>query len=616
MKFAKMLSMNMKCLVVGMFLWIILLVSYAISLKFHFHEAALIFSINIIALLADAIIAFCAFQTYLKITEKISKQFYGLIFISLFPCIITTQIYNVSINFIHITIEDPIKFYLLNFPYTFFLIIQIFAWTYLIAAKMSLKYIGQWRLEYSNLEIVMLLILSIFLFVVFRNINFTQINLTRTVNTLLEAMLYILITISLSRTKNQSLIYVEVGLLLQIVFNLVHRFSYLAVPYYQMFDLIQLGYYLLILYGFLLASQEKDKPIEFFSKNSLYTIISVLFSLFSALLFIIFLSLGVISSFIDNNYISIFSLYSNSIPMLFIFSLLLSTIIGKIGAYYFSRPLEVIKHRINLMSTDGLSHEKFVESSIKLDELATLDKFIIKTMHELQLANQVKSDFLRNMSHDFRTPASGIYCISKSIHKRLENAELKKLQKLIIDSSHQLLNLFDSILDYSRLANNQYKPRHEDIDIIVIIQEVVQFVSAMIHEKKLQLNTTIPSPASYCYGDRTMLYRVILNIVTNAIKFTQEGNISIFVEDNSPWVIITIKDTGIGIDEKHHQLIFEPFARMNSVDTAQYSGIGLGLSTALAMLNKMGGTIAVESQLGHGSSFNIYIPMAEKERNY
>ena len=143
---------------------------------------------------------------------------------------------------------------------------------------------------------------------------------------------------------------------------------------------------------------------------------------------------------------------------------------------------------------------------------------------------------------------------------------------------------------------------------------MVLFISAKAKEKNLFIETIFhDSPINYV-GDRLMLHRIILNIVSNAIKFTHAGGITITTcekqANENQLLIIAIKDTGIGIDEKFHEYIFEPFNRIELDQGTKSSGIGLGLSNVRLMLKKMKGEVCLQSVLGKGSTFSLVIPIS------
>ncbi|OGT46255.1 MAG: hypothetical protein A3F17_09020 [Gammaproteobacteria bacterium RIFCSPHIGHO2_12_FULL_41_15] len=463
------------------------------------------------------------------------------------------------------------------------------------------------------IQSIMIIFLSVFLAIVFKNVIIKDKNFLHILNTICEIILFILISTCLSKTKTKSLIYVEIGFIFLIAFNLAHRFSYLTGHYYKSFDMAWLICYVIISYGLFISIKFKEERIEFFEKNSIHVLINTLLTMFATLLFILFLFLGFVISSIEINDIGSLSIFPESIPSILVFSFSLSALIGKLVANSFSKPLEKISRRIDIINENKFGTNDIPGEKFEIYEVEKLSEFIVNVINELRTANRVKSEFLMNMSHDFRTPASGIYHMSRSIYRKTNDPELKKLQKLIVNSSEQLMNFLEDVLDYSRLDSNQYELNVGIIDIKAIINEVILFVSAKAKEKMLNINFQFSEPSINYNGDRLMIHRILLNIVSNAIKFTHAGSIIIFTNvekfDDGNWVVISVKDTGIGIDEIHHKLIFDPFSRIERPETSKYPGIGLGLSNVLLMLKKMGGKITVESSLNQGATFNIFLPV-------
>lgn len=223
----------------------------------------------------------------------------------------------------------------------------------------------------------------------------------------------------------------------------------------------------------------------------------------------------------------------------------------------------------------------------------------------------MKSNFIMNMSHDFRTPASGIYHMSQTIYKKITDDKLKKLQKLVVDSSGQLINFIDDILDYSRLDNDICNLKVEKINLNLLVDEVILFLAAKAHEKLLTLQADHDVQLEY-YTDRFMLHRILLNLVSNAIKFTFSGSVlvAISIDFKNECILIKVQDTGIGIIKHFQSKIFEPFYRIENSEIPTAQGLGLGLTNVNLMLKKIGATIFVESEVGKGSIFTVCLPLS------
>jgi signal transduction histidine kinase len=592
--------------------WLCLLILYVLSIKYDFYNAYWDHIIYLVQLIADILIGLLSYLCFKSKDEKTTKTFYLLVFASLIPGLFANEMYNIIINILGVmNITQSIN----NFwviAYGFFLSIQIFAWSYLLLKKRgTVKYRPKsWLIKFPHIQSVLIIIISFASIKIFRTSIVHDIGNAGLINTMLETVLFVLISMSLSKTKNASLCFLEAGFLLLIAFNLAHRFSYTTAHYFKTFDVIWLISLIIIIHGLLLSFKRKE-DIRFFEPDSIHILTSAIFITFSTFLLVVFFIVDFTISSVEMNRINMSGLLLQNIPTILIFSYLFSLLTSKVVANYISNPLEEMSKRIDIAYWNEGSSNKLFQSKFNIDEIDKLDNFILTTIDQLQGANRVKSDFLMNMSHDFRTPASGIYHLSRSIYKRIQDTKLKALQKLVVDSSEQLMNFIDDVLDYSKLDNNQLQLNISVFNIKELVNEVVLFVLAKAEEKSVGINITVDEDVTEHVGDRLVIHRIILNIVSNAIKFTHKGHISIHMsKDNNEStnrIIIKIKDTGIGIDKKNHKLIFEPFHRVESTDTAKYPGIGLGLSNIKLMLKKIGGEILLDSSLGQGATFTIFL---------
>ncbi|HSW68541.1 MAG TPA: HAMP domain-containing sensor histidine kinase [Gammaproteobacteria bacterium] len=595
-----------------LFLWIALVISYAISTRYGFKEEHWDKIICFFQLAIDVCLGLFGYLAYKSKTDLIIKRFYCLIFISIIPGLFANEVYNVLINIVGLKVISNKISLSWTIAYAAFLCMQITAWLYLYFKQNKKGESNKLITLFSYSQSAIIVLLSFLSIVMFRKTVLSEIGLTGAINSLLETVLFISISMSLARTKSKSLIYLEVGFLLLPGFNLAHRLSYSTGHSFKMFDIIWLISLITIIFG-LAKSWKDNKTVEFFKPNSLHVYASAVFLAFATILLVVFIGIDLVISSVAMNTMGYSNILPENIPSILIFSYTIAFLASKLVASYMSRPLEKITKRIDYLYGSKLASNQILNKTFKIHEVDRLDKFILKTITELQTANRIKSDFLMNMSHDFRTPASGITALSRSIYKKLENPTLKKLQKLVVDSSEQLMNLLDDILDYSRLDSDQYKLNQGEFYVDALIEEIVSFVTAKIKDKNLYIKTNFTDfPLKYV-GDRLMLHRVILNIVSNAIKFTHIGGITISLQkedvDCDPYLVIRILDTGIGIDEKYHDFIFEPFNRIESAGDPCNSGIGLGLSNVYLMLKSMKGKIHLQSELGKGSLFSVSLPM-------
>jgi signal transduction histidine kinase len=432
------------------------------------------------------------------------------------------------------------------------------------------------------------------------------------VNALLQAFLSAMILGCLIRSKNKAITFLATGFLLAIAFNVTHRFSQEAGNYHQLLSTLWLICPLILIVGFVMALKNSHEKISFFPRNSIHVLVSA-FILSTSFLTLFFVIAGLLISTGGMSEIKSFDRLPENLVSVLIFSFSLSLLFSKFSANYVSKYLSRLADRVYLIQNNMANLDQLNHKPSPVYEIEKLDGFILKIVGELQAANRVKANFLRNMSHDFRTPASGIYQMSSSLHKRMPEDELKTKQKRIVDSSTQLMNFLDEILLYSNLENGNEPLMAQELDVVALINEVIAFVFPKIEENGLSIKTHFSKESLEYVGYRNHLYRILLNLISNAIKFTPKGSIEItaceITKDGEDFMRIVIKDTGIGIAKEEQEKIFEAFYRVKTNDSSPLSGIGLGLSSVKLMLEEMQGTISLESHLGIGSTFTLLLPL-------
>ena len=245
---------------------------------------------------------------------------------------------------------------------------------------------------------------------------------------------------------------------------------------------------------------------------------------------------------------------------------------------------------------------------------------LVKAKEEAEIANRLKSEFLANMSHEIRTPMNAILGFSEILKDKVGTDPvvldyLSGIQK----SGKNLISLINDILDLAKIEAGKLDIVYSPVNLFSVIQDVRQIFSLQTMQKRLNFEIAIDEklPKSLLI-DELRLRQVLFNLIGNAVKFTEKGEIKVKViyipkggDSSSIDLVIEIHDTGIGIPEQEIDSIFEPFIQQSGQDVMRFGGSGLGLSITKKLVEMMGGTISVTSKLGVGSIFRIYIQELE-----
>lgn len=244
---------------------------------------------------------------------------------------------------------------------------------------------------------------------------------------------------------------------------------------------------------------------------------------------------------------------------------------------------------------------------------ASLMKQLHQAVAREKEANKAKSQFLANMSHELRTPLNGVIGVSDLLAETRLDREQQELANIIRASADALLGLIDNVLDFSRIEAGRLALANEPFDLHMLVNRTVQMLEPVAKKKNITLSSHItPQTPFRLVGDAPHLRQILINLIGNAIKFTEKGGVDLYVRPlglgSPPRLYFEVVDTGIGIADSAQENIFNSFTQADTSITRRYGGTGLGTTIAKQLVELMGGRIGLRSELGVGSVFWFEIP--------
>lgn len=259
-----------------------------------------------------------------------------------------------------------------------------------------------------------------------------------------------------------------------------------------------------------------------------------------------------------------------------------------------------------------------------LNDLTEKRDFIEKLQESekrADMANKAKTNFLARMSHEIRTPINGILGLNDMILQRSEEQKTIEHAHMVKISAQHLLELINDILDISKIEANKMEIMNNEYQLQKLLIELLASNEIRAKNKNLELSMEVINPLPCkVYGDEKKIRQIVLNIVSNAIKYTSKGSVQIkvssYIEEEQFYLKFVVIDTGVGIEEKNLDRIFESFERVDTAKNIGIEGTGLGLAIVKNMITLLGGEVTVVSEYGVGSVFTVIFPQKIIEENY
>lgn len=285
--------------------------------------------------------------------------------------------------------------------------------------------------------------------------------------------------------------------------------------------------------------------------------------------------------------------------------------------YIHQKTGEKLWFRVVVFCTDIQGEKKYILDLSDRTKDKKINQKLEDAVHTAENANRAKTTFLNNMSHDIRTPMNAIIGFTNIALKQEPKPEVRNCLNKISNSSEHLLTLINDVLDISRIESGKVKFVPIPVDIRTVADTVLGIMQGFLHDRSIEFRTNLAMPETpYVLADAVRIREVLVNILGNAVKFTEDGGSIEFdtsyhpgEDDRHMMVRYRVADTGVGMTEEFTEHIFDEFSQEESSARTQYKGTGLGMTITKRYVDLMNGTICVESEKGRGSTFIVEIPL-------
>ncbi|MBN1413761.1 MAG: response regulator [Bacteroidales bacterium] len=281
-----------------------------------------------------------------------------------------------------------------------------------------------------------------------------------------------------------------------------------------------------------------------------------------------------------------------------------------------SKQKQVEKELKELIERNQAINEKYLsqnrELTASIEQIKSINKELLQAKEKAEESDRLKSAFLANMSHEIRTPMNGILGFAQLLRNpQLEGDKQQVYINLIQQSGQRMLNIINDLIDISKIEAGQLEVKFDIVDVKDLLQNLYLFFKSEAGKKGLSFSFSnrLANEENQIITDKTKVYQILSNLINNAIKYTESGEINFGCVRAGNTIEFYIRDTGIGIPREYHEKVFERFRQVNTNFPVSQEGSGLGLTISKAYVEKLGGKIWVQSRPGEGSVFSFSVPV-------